>query len=114
MTADCGCLKCHPERFPIGPRRNEGHIAARFGDDKDARLFAFCDVFVDGTRTGRCIEACPGADGFVVELHEGWLAEDGRLVDGYAHECPCGSGALCEVVRRGRVEVRHRSQGRDR
>jgi streptogramin lyase len=84
------CRACAPDLYPSGPRQGEHHFAVRFGD---APLDIY--IYLDGARVWYCTEVVAGADGVVV-------CEPASPIPAL---CPCGSGLMPEIVRRGLVEV---------
>lgn len=78
------CKECHPEEFPKGERQSEGHIAIRFGDGYNWRVW-----LDDKEISNRTIEACAGKQGFVVIYEE---SETKLFL------CACNRGAAMSIV----------------
>ena len=49
------CRLCEPNYFLQGDRKNEGHFATRFGDNREIEV-----LYEDGTRCDRCYEVVSG------------------------------------------------------
>lgn len=92
------CLGCHPEILSPRPYRF-GHVAAHFGKDE-----CCADVYVDGEKHLRVLEAWAGQDGWIVE----GLTSTENAIDPEQAQCGKVGGNHRFPVRRRRaaVEVR--------
>lgn len=103
----CSCVNCAPEKFPRGPRQNEGHVGWRFGDETQAIWWA-ATVYLDGEPEWHAVEACPGRDGYIVRAAAYSVCPNGEHDPKTccSHLCRnCGSDRLCLEVKRGNVVV---------
>lgn len=83
------CPACRPDWFSM-PREGEYHAAVRFGDHL---RFPFIEVFLDGEKEPRAVEACARrVGGYVIAVRR--------------ELCPCGSGLPAHEIKFGRVELR--------
>lgn len=89
----CMCYGCNSDPdhglFPLTPRKAEHHVAVRFEGDRPRY-----EIFLDGVKHARCIEAYGGDPGWMYVVREP------------AHQCRTCDEDVCMEMVGGRVEIR--------